>query len=241
MVKQYLACPRCFYLKYVLKLDEAKTSQLYIGDTIHNALEAYNKASATAEAEGAPPPDVEWLVDRGLAMARLEMTGDEGDQARLDQIEAQLRLYDREFTDDSQLLEAEMKVEMPWAIDGAPIEGAGHQFIAKIDRVDLLPTGEHRIVDFKTGYASKALTEPAKTDLQLCIYLLAVKHAFSMDETPEGSAEYWVLSTGDRGVLRFADMNLDKAVEKIDKAAKGMLAGEFEQGRQCRGMCGLLD
>jgi len=241
MVKQYLDCPRCFYLKYVLRLDEAKTSQLYIGDTIHKALEAYNNARTAAEAEGAEPPDVEWLVERGLSMIRRELTGDAEDQGRLDQVEAQLRLYDREFTDDSQLLEAEMKVTMPWAIDGVPAGGAGHQFIAKIDRVDLLPSGAHRIVDFKTGNATKALTEPAKTDLQLCIYLLALQHAFSMDEIPDGSAEYWLLSTGARGVLHFADMKLDKAVEKINKAAKGMLAGEFEQGKQCRGMCGLLD
>jgi DNA helicase-2/ATP-dependent DNA helicase PcrA len=241
MIRAYRDCPRCFYLKYVLRLDEAKTSQLYIGDIIHKALEGHAKACASAEAEGQPGPGVDSLIERGLAMARREFTGEEGDEGRLGQIEAQLRRYASEFEDDAQLLEAEMHVEMPWTIPGADPTKPAHTFTAKIDRVDLLPDGSHRIVDYKTGNATKALTEPKKTDLQLCIYLMALKHGMAMDETPAGAAEYWVLSTGARGVLPFASMNLDKAREQIDTAVQGMLKGEFEQGKQCRGHCEILD
>jgi RecB family exonuclease len=134
-----------------------------------------------------------------------------------------------------------MHVEMPWTLDGADPTKPAHTFTAKIDRVDLLPSGAHRIADYKTGNATKALTEPKKADLQLCIYLMALMHEMSMDDIPDGAAEYWVLSAGARGVLPFASMNLDKAREQINAAAQGMLSGEFEQGKQCRGHCGILD
>ncbi|MCB9837878.1 MAG: ATP-dependent helicase [Phycisphaeraceae bacterium] len=238
MIRAYLDCPRCFYLKYVLRLDELKTPQLEVGNIIHNALEWHAKASATAEADGLPAPGVDALVERALTAARRQLTGDEGDEGRLEQIEAQLRRYAQDFNDDAQLLEAEMRVTMPWTIEGA---GQPHELTAKIDRVDLLPSGAHRIVDYKTGRASKTLAEPKKDDLQLNIYLLALMHAMSMDEIPEGAAEYWLLATGDRGVLPFAAMKLDKARQAINDAARGMLAGEFGQGKHCKGLCGILD
>jgi DNA helicase-2/ATP-dependent DNA helicase PcrA len=238
MIKAYLDCPRCFYMKYGLQLDEPKTPQLEIGDIIHKSLEWHARACATAEAEGEPGPGVEPLVSRALAMARRQLTGDEGDEGRIDQIEAQLRRYASDYADDSQLLESEMRVEMPWVIEGSAMT---HTLVAKLDRVDQLPDGSHRIVDYKTGRATKALTEPAKNDLQLNIYLLALMHAMSMEDIPDGAAEYWLLSTGDRGVLRFSEMKPDKAREKINEAARGMLAGEYEKGPQCKGMCGILD
>ena len=240
-ITAYQSCPRCFYVKYVLGLDESKTSQLYVGDIIHKAIEAHSKDVATAEAEGQPAPGVESLVARGLAMARLQLAGDESDEATLVQVEALLNKYATEFIDEAQLLEAEMSVNMPWRLDSDQPDAPMHILNAKIDRVDLLTSGAHRIVDYKTGKATKALTEPKKYDLQMCIYLMAFKHAMGMDETPAGTAEYWVLSTGDKGILPFADMQIDKASEKINKAAQGMLAGEFEQGKQCRGHCGILD
>jgi len=246
MLDQYLTCPRCFYVKYVMRLDEPKTSQLYVGDVIHKALDAHAKQAALAEAEGQPAPGVEELVARGLAMARGRLTGDDSDAQTLDQVEALLRRYADEFEDDAQLLEAEMPVEMPWIIGGAtqtgaPQTGAAHTLKAKIDRVDLMPDNSHRIVDYKTGKATKKLTDPPRNDLQLCIYLMATMHKMSMDEIPAGVAEYWILSTGDRGVLPFAEMKLDKAREQINKAALGMLSGEFERSKSCRGHCGILD
>jgi len=241
-ISDYDACPRCFYAKNVLGLDESKTTHLAVGDIVHTALEGHLKAAALAEAEGEPPPSVEALIARGLDIARFKLPGEDGDLALLQQIEAQLRKAAEQLAADSaaQLLEPEMHVDLPWTIEGDE-SGRGHVVVAKIDRVDLMPSGAFRIVDYKTGRASKRLTEPDKDDLQLCIYAIALMHKMSLEEVPAGAAEYWVLSTGDRGVLPFADMKLDKARGKIDEVARGMLAGEFEQGKKCKGLCEWLD
>ncbi|TVQ60292.1 MAG: ATP-dependent helicase [Phycisphaerales bacterium] len=236
-VSDYLRCPRCFYFKYVLRLDEPKTAQLFTGHIAHQALEQYYNEVRNAESDGAPVPPVERLLAIADATLEREWSGHiERDETKIEQLHAQLRNAHAMHEPDALILDVERSVRFAYRCDGVD-----HPFIAKIDRIDQLADGRMRIVDYKTGHATKKLTEPPRSDLQMCIYALALRHERGDEDVSDGLAEYWALSTGERGVISFADLDLEKARAEIDKAIRGMLAGEFPSNAgnsyNCRGLC----
>jgi hypothetical protein len=142
------------------------------------------------------------------------------------------------------VLETERTVVFPYVLDGVE-----HTFTAKIDRVDQLPSGGFRVIDYKAGQAWKKLLEPKADDLQMGVYAMAIAHAYGggggagtgevgKDRTlAGGQAEYWCLAAGAKGVLPFESMRLDKVRAKIDGVVRSMLAGEFDREPTCEGAC----
>ncbi|MCA9310911.1 MAG: hypothetical protein KDA21_06875, partial [Phycisphaerales bacterium] len=60
-------------------------------------------------------------------------------------------------------------------------------------------------------------------------------------ELPDGFAEYWILATGQRGVIRFDALDMAKVNAQIEKAVRGMLTDQFKPDRNCRnGLCAIL-
>jgi RecB family exonuclease len=156
------------------------------------------------------------------------------DALLLDQLLSQTRLAATTLhTQSDQILEMEQTIRFPYQVDDMT-----HTFIAKIDRIDQMADGGLRVIDYKTGKASKAKLEPKNDDLQLGIYLMALKSRFGVEVSGQG--EYWMLATGQRGVLPFATIKEAKVRESIDAAIRGILAGEFEPGEKCAGDCRLL-
>ncbi len=235
-------CPRCFYVKYVLGLDEEKTTALSIGDITHKALELFYRRFMFAEAEGQPLPGLADL--RQLASDEFQKSWPAHlpmDRSELDKIHAQLELAHANLhSDTDETIYLEQKVSLPYTLDGVT-----HKIQAKLDRVDRLPSGGWRVIDYKTGNATKKLLEPKKDDLQLCIYAMALPRLLdpdtqTPDEIPEGVAEYWVLSTGQRGTIGFDSLKIDKVRNNIDKAITAMLAGDFPREDNCKGLCNLI-
>jgi DNA helicase-2/ATP-dependent DNA helicase PcrA len=239
-VDTYRRCPRCFYVSRVLGLSQRADEAVDLGNVAHSALERFYRRWSEADAEGITPPGLDVLheIARATYRAKLAQAGDEARPEVLDQLLAQLTgAFQRLHDERTQVLEVEQDVRFEYTVDGV-----AHQFHSRLDRVDLLPDGAHRVVDYKTGMASKRLREPAPDDLQMGIYLLALRHALG-DEQLRGRAEYWLLSTGERGVIEFADINLEKVRAVIDAAVRGILAGKFPRGSEsnCRGDCTFLD
>jgi hypothetical protein len=145
-----------------------------------------------------------------------------------------------------------MRFRLPDEPDDAP----AHQFIAKIDRVDRTQGGGFRVVDYKTGRAKDDFLNPKPGDMQMSLYALALSVWLNADmpangeafdavrldqiEPIEGEAQYWVLSTGQRGSIPFSAMKLEKAAEKVHAAASAMLDGKYEKGKQCKGLCAYI-
>lgn len=235
LIENYERCPACFYVSFVLGLGEAPTPELSLGGLVHQAMEVYAKAWQAAEAEGRDPPDLEELLDEGRRrfVAQLRVAG-VADGVTIDELLAMLaRAHAMMQQNRAEILEVERRITMPYVVDGA-----GHRMIAKLDRIDRTQEGV-RIVDYKTGGASKAKLEPKKDDLQLGIYAMVVRY-----EMPEvgGQAEYWLLRTGARGIISLDAIDEDKVRARIDKAVRGMTSGEFasKPGRDCRGLCAIL-
>ena len=115
----------------------------------------------------------------------------------------------------------------------------------QLDRLDRTPDGV-RLIDYKTGQPTKAKTEPKDTDLQLGLYAMVARHELEHSHGHEGelpgTAEYWVLASGQRGVIGLDRLAKKEAKirEVIDEVIDGMLAGEWPKGSGCRGHCELF-
>jgi DNA helicase-2/ATP-dependent DNA helicase PcrA len=239
VVNEYHQCARCFYLNRVLRLPQPYSDEASVGTVAHAALQTFYNRWASADADGQPRPGREDL----LAIARrkfLDSLGarQEVNEAIFEQLQAQMaKFYDRLHIPDAQVLETERTIEFDYELDGVT-----HRFTAKLDRIDLLPDGGVRVIDYKTGAARKAYLEPRKDDLQLGVYALALKLAKgeAWGENPRGVAEYWCLATGQRGSISLSELDEAKVRAAIDKAARGMLKGDFPRAPGCDGPCSLF-
>lgn len=239
-ISSYEWCPLCFFLRNVMRLPEEPSPEADIGSAVHVALERFYERYRAAEAEGQPLPDSDALLGLGrealLETSRRGRPAPRADQERLD---ALLHSYWEGLHDpEAEILFLEQLATFPYERHGMT-----HKIVAKVDRLDRLPDGGLRIVDYKTGKPRSTLLEPKPDDLQLGIYLLALPFLFGDDPDdpaagpPRGSAEYWLLTDGVRGRIEISSIHIEKVRDRIDKAIDGMLSGRFEPGKKCKGPC----
>ena len=243
-ISDYQSCPACFYVKNVLGVPEPLSTQLGTGSTVHNALDTFFKRFVQADNNGETLPNLADLLNIGDAayFAQAATSGLPTNPAEKAQIRAHLtNAFTNLHRPSDHIVEHELKIRFPYTTASRT-----HNMTAKIDRLDDLGAGRYRIVDYKTGKSSKKLLTPAATDLQMGIYLMALRDKF---ENPNltGTAEYWLLATGERGIIDLADLDLPKIKKTIDDAVAGMLAGEWPSKKKsanaiqsCRGLCELL-
>lgn len=238
MINQYNRCGRCFAAKFVLGVPDIVSSYAQVGTIVHNLLERHYKALRAAESDGHKPPTLETL----LADAKQAwLASDAPDPAILEQVVGQLTNALEMGDPHDQVLHIEQVINMPYSVDGVD-----HTLTAKIDRIDQLDGGLLRIVDYKTGKGSKDQRTPTKTDLQMGIYAMALAYSQGDDpmgdDMPHGVAEYWLLSSAQRGTIGLDALNLTKVRDNINDAVRGMLAGRYEKGGDwtCSGLCAIL-
>ncbi|MFN0011754.1 MAG: ATP-dependent helicase [Phycisphaerales bacterium] len=238
LIKDYERCPRCFFVKHVLGMPESPSGAIDMGKAAHRALEEFFGRFQQADAEGTPLPTLSDLLEAGRrAFLGLTAHDAEIDRRALARLLDQLTVvFERLHNSADHILEREKAYPFPYACNGRE-----HRFSAFIDRLDQLPSGGVRIIDYKSGQARKGYTEPKADDLQLGVYALAVAHSRGIDPAAlTGTAEYWLLSTGQRGTLDLGALRLDKVRKRIDTAVEGILKGLYPQGKQCMGECAML-
>ncbi len=244
-ISEYLRCPRCFYVSRVLGLEQPESPALAVGKAVHAALETFTNAWRDADSEGRALPgwdDLERMTRRSFFSCW--PGGLEVDHHQLARALAQTRVYwDSLHDPGAHIIEIERPFEFPVVIDGTR-----HTLRGKIDRIDLIEsTGGRRLIDYKTGHPGRDLVTPRSTDLQLSIYAMALAHmdGAAPGETPDWSdgstGEYWLLASGEVGSVPLSALKPDRVRARIEEAARGMLAGRFERGRECAGGCGFLD
>jgi RecB family exonuclease len=242
-INDYERCPRCFYLKHIQKIREPGDQAMRFGSSIHGALETFYRQWRDAELDDRPQPGLDHLLELGRSHIVDDTPANQSvSEEDLKRAESMLRLaYEHLHTDDAHILEIEHVVKFPYTVDGVE-----HTLTAKIDRIDQIDGG-HKIIDYKTGKASKDKLEPKNKDLQFGIYAMALNHVFPTGEAegaeasrldpPPGSAEYWLLGTGQRGLIALTSLDMVKIRSTIDEAVRGILAGDFEPKRNCSGLC----
>ncbi|MDD5527446.1 MAG: ATP-dependent DNA helicase [Patescibacteria group bacterium] len=111
------------------------------------------------------------------------------------------------------------------------VDGEGITIAGKIDRIDELPDGKLKIVDYKTGKPKEKLEFNEKA--QLLIYQQAVKELFRQEV---GALAYSYLN--DNSEIEFLGKEKDfaKLDEKISETIRSIRKGEFPStpGQQCK-------
>ncbi len=235
-ISEYLRCPRCYYVNRVLDLPGEEDTRLRIGSIAHKALEVFAKSWRDADMDGREGPTLDDLEATGRKALHREVDpGDPIDPEEMANLVALLRVYYEQMHDpQAEPIEIESMHSFEYEYGGHK-----HRLSAKIDRIDRTDLGI-RIIDYKTGKATKKLLEPKADDLQLGLYALAARRMFE-DEDLQGTAEYWIISTGQRGVIGLTDLDLDAIRGNIELAIDGILEGKFEQGKHCYGDCEIID
>ena len=216
-----------------------------LGSTVHAAIEAMVRARREAEAEGrsVPPADDEAIARATRRAYEQKLGALEFDAGVLALATGHVRTA-WAMEDDAEIVEIERLVRVAY-----PHDGVEHRLVGRIDRLDRLPDGRFRIVDYKTGRASRKRLEPKDDDLQLSIYAMVLPAlleedatvARSADELPAAVAEYRLTATGERGVIDVRDLRLDRAHRTIGRVIDGILAGRFEASGSERDRSALLD
>ncbi|MFM9995805.1 MAG: ATP-dependent helicase [Phycisphaerales bacterium] len=242
-IMDYTKCPRCFYLKHEFNLKEGADRGVQLGQVAHVVLHRFYQSWLRAQEEGRATPGKADLLGLGRKeFFRALAPGEAAPPGMLDKLLGQLALtHDRLHDARAEIEDLELAIKFSYEH-----AGVSHGFEAKLDRLDRLPgEGGHLIIDYKTGQATKEKREPPKDDLQLGVYALALRHhqgiALSDRTTPaRGAAEYWLLATGERGRIDLAAIKYDKIRATIGGAIDGMLAGRFDRGEKCGGLCDIL-
>jgi len=236
-ITDFEKCPRCWYFKHVLELPEPPSDRANIGSLVHTVLERWGKLRQRAAASGSPEPSSELLLAlvRTAAEERRGLDDDISPET-IDQVRTLIARAVGLDDPRANLLDLEHVIRFPYVC-----EGISHTMTAKIDRIDQL-NNDLRVIDYKTGEPRKYLRSPAKDDPQLGIYAMALAWRFAgtADKAagdfpiPMGLAEYWILSTGERGTIAFDDLDLPKVRKKIDGVIERILAGDFARSGSCR-------
>ncbi len=250
VIYDWQSCPRCCYLKHVMGLKEPAQPQLKLGHAIHATLEQYLQETRAAESEGRAIPARDRLLALGRERVHAFALSDADARDLRRQVDALLAHAHALHAEspDAQTLHVEAHVEAAYLLDGAR-----HALVAKIDRVDQLADNRFRVIDYKTGEPAKSKLEPKPDDLQFCVYALVLPalldpgeegreiHADRDDDAVpfEGDAEYWMLVTGQRGVIGLSALRPGKVRAKINETIRDMLAGRYKLGPKCRGLCAI--
>ncbi len=157
----FMQCPLLYRFRVIDKLPEKPSAAATRGTVVHSVLERLFDAPAAERtaprAKGLVPGEWEKLLAARPELAELFRREDgshDGDRLATWLADAE-RLVERWFTleDPTRLEPADRELYVETVIEGAGGAGAGLTLRGFIDRVDVAPTGDIRIVDYKTGKA----------------------------------------------------------------------------------------
>ncbi len=165
----FLTCPLLYRFRVIDRLPEPPSTAAARGTLVHAVLERLFDEPAAGRSPGAAARLLEPEWDR-LVAAEPELGQLFGDEAELAAWLAEARtMLDRYFTleDPTRLEPAHRELQVQAEL------GSGLRLRGYIDRLDISPSGDVRIVDYKTGTAPPEYFE-ARALFQMRFYALVV-------------------------------------------------------------------
>ncbi|XRQ15548.1 RecB family exonuclease [Actinomadura welshii] len=169
----FMTCPLLYRFRVIDRLPERPSAAAARGTLVHAVLERLfdlprggRTAEAAVEMVG---PQWERLLEAEPELAELFADGEAGDTERAEWLAQARRMVERYFTleDPRRLEPAERELFVETVLD------SGLKLRGYIDRVDVAPGGDVRIVDYKTGTAPRADFE-ARALFQMKFYALVL-------------------------------------------------------------------
>ncbi len=218
-IETYRACPLRYKFARVFRIPREPTLHQRFGIVMHQVLERYH-----AETDGEPGPlaGLLFLLDGSWRRAGL---GDSDEERQLYRkaIGALRRYHERYLREQA----TPVWFERPFSF-----RLGRHLVRGRVDRVDRLPSGEHELIDYKTGRPKSAAALAA--DVQLSLYALAAREAWGLEAT-RGAYHYLL---DDEKLAVAADAQRVQWIAGVaTDVAEGIRAQEFEptpSPRVCR-------
>src|SRR3989344_3825510 len=217
--RTYLACPRRYLLRNVLKLPEPPSFALQYGSAVHKAFELYFKQYVQTKVK----PGKDRLIQCFTEAIRRELTGTELEQT----IKKGSELLGSYFEQKSASWMMPVGVEYSFYNHRVELEGVW--LTGKFDRIDPIdPIARTvRVIDYKTGSKPKTRGQiegttkdsDGQTMQQLVFYALLAKHDRNF---PFNIKEFVISSVDDAG--KFTDEVFTVNSEEISTLEKSVLA-----------------
>lgn len=226
--ESYASCPRQYVFERRLGIGDVTSPSAVFGSLVHETLERAERRSLDL---GEPRS----TLDR--ALKALEQVWDEqanfgapafDERWKQKATEVLHRLYGEWPTDSGPPVDLERDLQM---------ELDGHSWVGRADRIERLPDGRLRIVDYKTGGTPTPIAEAAQS-LQLGFYLLAAQsdaELCGMGDPAE--AELWFpRATAKTWRRAFDPDRLPDVEERLSAIANDILEERWEPalGDACR-------
>jgi DNA helicase-2/ATP-dependent DNA helicase PcrA len=225
-ISYYIQCPLKYGLLFDYGFERTDQPQFFYGISVHRALERFFRAIEgdlqSTESHLIEALDTEW-IDRGYA-------GEEQEQRFRQKAESILLNFLHQHGDELNRI---AYVEHPFSIleNGVRVEG-------KMDRVDRLPSGKLRIIDFKVGETK----EPGPWEsFQLQLYALACER--TLDEEI-ADCKFHYLSSDEQVSIEYNDSVQKETLSRLRSVLNKMSNREYtpSPGSYCdrcdfRGFC----
>lgn len=228
-LSNFLKSPLLYFFRNLVRLPSSQTKVLAYGDTVHKALEAFfREAAATKKL-----PSEEFLVrcyQEALSNAYLLH---EYYEEFLEKGETSLRAYWQHWQNDFVFdIESEKQVlPVPFVLD------SGEEILLTgiIDKIEYLPNGTVRVVDYKTGksWSQKDKNEKASLRRQIVFYKMLL-------DGQEQSGKQLVMAEGmldfiepnkkgefEREYITVTDADVAELKQEINAFAQAVMSGEF--------------
>jgi RecB family exonuclease len=211
-VDTYERCGLQFKLERDWRLSAKPAAAMQYGASMHRVLRTYFDSVRL----GRPKSDEE-LIDlfrRDLADTRIQET-------------YQHELYEKQGVEQLSDLLASVRSQAALQVlhteESFEIRVGQTTVVGRIDRIDARPDGTVAIVDYKTGKARDQ--ENADESLQLSLYAIAAQEKWGYNV---GSLIFYNLEENVPVFSIRSDAQLMVARERVEKAAQGIAAGEFQ-------------
>ncbi len=209
-IDTYRTCPLKYKFARVFRIPQEPTLHQRFGIVVHQVLERFHSGED-------PPAGLPQLLGLLEASWRRGGFGDSEEERQLrGKAAAALTRYHERFQTE--------ECEPVWFERQFTFKLGPHLLRGRVDRVDLLPSGDYELIDYKTGRPKTAAQ--LADDVQLSLYAVGAREAWSLDASRQ--AYYYVLDDEKVSVPLDDGDRSDWITAVAMEVAEGILSQGFE-------------
>lgn len=229
-LKSFETCPYQYWFAHVLKLPQRRKWSMAFGQTMHLALQKWyellrERTSAQQvslfdvepQEDTSKPPEVDVLIT--LLKSNWISDGYPSrpfEEKKIAEAEGMLRQYYKQHA-GNWIVPSFIEQRFRIVIGGEVLTGS-------IDRMDVLPSGEIEIIDYKTGSPKTSDDLKFSDKEQLLIYQLAAQRQFNMQPT---LLSYYYLQNNDKASFIAKEKDLEKIENFVSETAAEIRTSHF--------------